>query len=277
MLEHTIQRLMGDVTLSGIVSAENHWSYQESYTVIARPSNQLFCNLEGVREYCDEAGCKLMTVYPGDVLLMPTGSSYVTAPCSPEGNRGLAVLFNLRDAQGQEIILDQQVRLVARDENGYYAQTVRRLLNYMLQGGFASLKAKELLYDILYTLATDQSLMQSSPRRKSLAPAIRCMEDNLQASLSIDMLAEMCFMSKSTFHRRFLAEYHISPTVYHLNMRMQKSRELLLSSLYSVEQVAEIMGFCDTGYFSRMFRKITGLYAGECRHSVSTRRGSPPG
>lgn len=265
MIAEQIHQLAGDVMITGIAAKESVWTLGGSDIQLLRPSNQLFCMISGTRDYYDKNGCKFFSASAGDVLFMPTGSGYRTTVTSPEGCRGIGILFSIYDEEKHEIILDHTVRLIARDENQYYSQTMYRLLDYVLQGGFSNLKAKELLYNLLYSLSTDQSLMQTNPHLKSITPAIRYMEDNLQSTLSIDMLAEMCFMSKSTFHRRFLAELHMSPTAYHLKMRVQKGRDLLQSGMYSVEQVAELMGFCDTGYFSRMFKKYTGEYAGDCR------------
>lgn len=267
MLADQIHLLSGDVMITDIAAKKSVWTQDAADVKISRDSNQLFCMISGTRDYFDTNGQKLYTVTAGDVLFMPVGSSYRTIVTSPEGNVGIGILFSIFDRKRTELILDDSVRLVARDENQYYSKTMYKLLDYVLQGGFANLKAKELLYNLLYSLSTDQTLMQENPRLKSIMPAIRYMEDNLQATLSIDMLAEMCFMSKSTFHRRFLSEFSVSPTVYHLKMRLQKSQNLLESGMYSVEQVADLMGFCDTGYFSRMFKKYTGEYAGECRRS----------
>lgn len=267
MLADQIHLLTGDVMITDIAAKESTWPQETTHFQITRKSNQLFCMISGTRDYFDTNGQKFYTATAGDVLFMPVGSTYRTIATSPEGNVGIGILFSIFDRKRNEIILDDSVRLVARDENQYYSQTMYKLLDYVLQGGFANLKAKELLYNLLYSLSTDQTLMQKNPRLKSIMPAIRYMEDNLQTTLSIDMLAEMCFMSKSTFHRRFLAEFSVPPTAYHLKIRLQKSQDLLESGMYSVEQVAELMGFCDTGYFSRMFKKYTGEYAGECRRS----------
>lgn len=267
MLADQIHRLTGDIFISGIAAKESIWPMEATDVQITRTANQLFCMISGTRDYFDENGRKFYTAMPGDVLFMPTGSTYRTIATAPEGNTGIGVLFSIFDENHKEIILDTKVRLVARDENQYYSQTMYKLLDYVLQGGFSILKAKELLFNLLYSVSTDQSLMQKNPRLKSIIPAIRYMEDNLQSTLSIDMLAEMCFMSKSTFHRRFLAEFQMPPTAYHLKMRIQKSQDLLLSGMYTVEQVAELMGFCDTGYFSRTFKKYTGEYAGDCRRT----------
>lgn len=265
VLEQTIQVLTRDVMLSSIAGREWKWGPMQADHVARRVDNQLFCMLEGPRVYEDPQGRAFLTAYPGDILLMPVGTAYTTYPTSPEGNWGIGILFNLKDDQGRELLLDDTVRLVARDENRRYAARMRQLVGYVLQGGFSPLKAKALLYELLYSVATDGALSQRSPRLESILPAVRYMENNLQSAVSVDALAALCFMSKSTFHRRFQAEFHISPTAWHLDARIQKSRELLLSGLYSVEQVAEIMGFCDTCYFSRMFYKRTGQHAGALR------------
>lgn len=265
MPEQALQILTQDVMLSCIAGREWKWNQLQADHVLKRTQNQLFCMLEGRRIYQEPQGRAFLTAYPGDILLMPTGVSYTTYPTEAEGNRGIGILFNVLDEQGRELILGDTVRLVARDENRRYAARMRQLVGYVLQGGFSPLKAKALLYELLYSVATDGTLSQRSPRLESILPAVRYMENNLQRAVSVDALAALCFMSKSTFHRRFQAEFHISPTAWHLDARIQKSRELLLSGLYSVEQVAEIMGFCDTCYFSRMFFKRTGQHAGALR------------
>ncbi len=266
MAEQKFDRLVEEVRLSVVAVGENFWPEGNALYVAPRPENQLFFDLEGERTYCETAeGEPYLTVHPGEFLLMPTGSRYWTRAVSPGGNRGLAVLFGLYDAAGAPIVLGERVRMATRDESGYYAECMYRLRDCMLKGGYSALMARGLLWELLYHVATDQPLMQLSPRRQSIMPAVRYMEEHLQRGVSVDELAAMCFMSKSTFHRRFQAEFHTSPTAWHLAARIEKSRELLGGGLYSVEQVAEIMGFCDAAYFSRLFRRYTGLYAGECR------------
>ena len=267
MLEQTLHLLADDASLSGIHAAAQAWAYQEEWISWDRQENLLFLNYEGTRDYILEDGT-ILHVQPGDLLLMPTGCSYRTFSSSPEGSKGYSVLFNAYHPAEKEIVFDSQPRLVGRDQNGFYEEKMRQLVEWYLQGGFSTLRAKSLLYEILYAISTDHSLIQDHPKKKSLLPAIRYMERNLQKTCAIEQLAEICFMSRSTFHRLFQQEFGDSPLNYHMTMRIKKSRELLQSGLYTVEQVAEIMGFCDTGYFSRMFFKITGQHAGKCRPAI---------
>lgn len=178
------------------------------------------------------------------------------------GFPGINVLFTLKDGEGREILLDYSPQVVAVDDNGFYQDAMSRLHAAALQGGFSVLRAKELLYAILYRMVTGQILVQNNPGLRALYPAVRYMEEHLQQNLPVDQLAALCYMSRSTFFRRFQAQYGQSPTAYHLHMRLQKSRDLLESGLYTVERVSELMGFCDTAYFSRVFRKVMGVCAG---------------
>lgn len=270
MFEESVQLLAKDVSISGIYAAEICEKNMFPFVASNRPNNQLFVTLNGEREYRTPQGELYLVTHPGDVLLMPVGASYVTTPITPGGCKGVAFLFTLWDEEAdREIILDEQVRIVGQDTNGQYAKIFYQILEESLKGGIAVLKAKALVYEVLLSLVSDQSMMQITPQRKSIQPAITYLLEHLQATVPIEALAEMCFMSKSTFHRRFQKELGLSPNAYHLNARIEKSRQLLQSGLYTVEEVAELMGFCDTGYFSRMFFKRTGQHAGNCRNKIA--------
>ncbi len=264
MLQQTMHLLAEDASLSGIHAAHQEWTYLQDFVAWNRPNNLLYLNYEGCRDYHLENG-ETLHIKAGDLFLLPMGCSYRTETVSEAGSKGYAVLFNARSSQGKEILLDTQPRLVARNQNEIYLEQFRRLVELELRGGFATMRIKAQLYEILYAIATDLSMMQDHPKKQLLLQAVRYMENHLQKSCSIEQLAEICFMSRSTFHRLFQQEFGDSPLNYHMTMRIKKSQELLQSGLYTVEKVAEIMGFCDTGYFSRMFHKITGQYAGKCR------------
>lgn len=267
MLEQSIRCLAEeDVTISAIVTALSSWEYGSICELIQRPSNQLYYILEGERTYhpLTEGKSDFLTG-PRDLILMPAGCSYTTQCISKEGSKGINVLFTLKDGEGREILLDYSPQVVAVDDNGFYQDAMHRLHTAALQGGFSVLRAKELLYTILYRIVTGQTMVQDNPSLRVLFPAVRYMEEHLQQTLPVDQLAALCFMSRSTFFRRFQAQYGQSPTAYHLHMRLQKSRDLLESGLYTVERVSELMGFCDPAYFSRIFRKIIGVCAGDCR------------
>ena len=50
----------------------------------------------------------------------------------------------------------------------------------------------------------------------------------------------------------------VSPYKFILSMRMDEAKELLLFSSMSINEISEQIGFTDSSYFSRIFRKYTG-------------------
>jgi AraC-like DNA-binding protein len=81
---------------------------------------------------------------------------------------------------------------------------------------------------------------------------------NLTSKVSIDELAELCYMSKSWFYELFQKEYGVTPMVYRDNLLIEKARALLRNEELSVTEIAEQLGFESVSYFSKFFRKYQG-------------------
>ena len=273
MIADRILELTGDVSVFNIATENVIGTQGEVFSACRRDNNVLYYMTDGARDYLNN-GRKFLSIAPRSLMLLPFNSSYQTVSTGERGSVGLSIDFNLQNAAGEEIILDTLPQALLKDEDGYYIQKMQQIRKCILLGGLAQLKAKALLYDLLYTLATDQLRDRKSRESPSIQPAVRYMRTHLQTNCSIDQLAEMCFLSRSTFYRRFQEEYHTTPLLWHQQKRMEKCREMLLSGKYTVEEVASRMGFCDTGYFSRTFFRLTGMHAGDCRPSGARRRGN---
>ena len=128
----------------------------------------------------------------------------------------------------------------------------------LAKGGYALLRAKGTLLALLCRLFTQHAMEAAAGCADSIAPALWQIENNLTDRLDMDALAAMCYMSRSTFFRRFKSEVGLSPAAYHMRLRLGKSRDLLSSGLYTVEQVAVVMGFYDAAHFCRLFKRETG-------------------
>jgi len=74
----------------------------------------------------------------------------------------------------------------------------------------------------------------------------------------LEELAEQVGLSPSRFRTLFKALTGHSVVRYQNWVRVNKAKDLLLSGEYSVAQAAAEVGFHDTYYFSRLFRKMTG-------------------
>lgn len=87
----------------------------------------------------------------------------------------------------------------------------------------------------------------------------RLFHENLQADYSLDELAHMLHVNKYKLIKEFKEYFLVPPMQYLLNLRIQKAKELLLSSNLKVSQIAEQTGFSNTNYFVHLFKKKIGL------------------
>ena len=79
------------------------------------------------------------------------------------------------------------------------------------------------------------------------------------AKKSIEEIADILGIGYSYFRREFRRICGVSPGEYRQQHRLQRAKELLLSSSYSIAQIAEELYFDSTGQFSTFFRKREGI------------------
>ncbi|NQU44313.1 helix-turn-helix transcriptional regulator [bacterium] len=92
-----------------------------------------------------------------------------------------------------------------------------------------------------------------------LEPILNYMTDHLAKPLTLDELAAKTGMSRSYFTRRFRIKTGYAPMEYMIRTRIQKACEYLENSELNIARIAELVGYDDPYYFSRLFRKITGV------------------
>ena len=80
-----------------------------------------------------------------------------------------------------------------------------------------------------------------------------------EETISIANLAKMCGVSETHFRKIFFNVKGCSPVDYINSLKLSRAKELLNSGMYTVSEVAEQSGFHDESYFSRFFKKQTGL------------------
>lgn len=82
--------------------------------------------------------------------------------------------------------------------------------------------------------------------------------ENLNTNVNIEKLACDLNVGYSYFRQMFRKYTGISPTQYHLSLRIQRAKDLLVSSDLSFKEIAIELGFESYFYFSRIFKDKTG-------------------
>lgn len=102
-----------------------------------------------------------------------------------------------------------------------------------------------------------------------LKPAITHIHNHYnQAGLSVAYLADLCSMSEVYFRKIFTNSMGITPIKYINNLKISMAKELLLSKSCTISKVAELSGFQSDSYFSREFKKHTGMSPIEYKNSI---------
>lgn len=105
-----------------------------------------------------------------------------------------------------------------------------------------------------------------------IAQAISHLETNYREPIELDSLAEIAHMSKRSFIRAFQAATGISPIAYLIQLRVNRAANLLQRTDDSVTEIAFKVGFNDSNYFTRQFRKLSGTTPRTYRQRAETTR-----
>lgn len=93
---------------------------------------------------------------------------------------------------------------------------------------------------------------------RTIRKACLYFRENLNANVNIEQLAAELNVGYSYFRQMFRKYTGISPTQYHLSLRIQKAKDLLVSTDQSFKEIAIDLGFESYFYFSRIFKDKTG-------------------
>ncbi|HEY5801763.1 MAG TPA: helix-turn-helix domain-containing protein [Burkholderiaceae bacterium] len=105
-----------------------------------------------------------------------------------------------------------------------------------------------------------------------LSEAVMLMEANIEEPLSTDEIAQLVGLSRRQLERLFKQYLGTLPSRYYLELRLHKSRQLLIDSHHSIVQVGLMCGFSSGSHFSTAFGTLFGMTPREQRQ-----RRQPPG
>jgi len=103
---------------------------------------------------------------------------------------------------------------------------------------------------------------QSAPQGQdpaTLAPAIGYVEQNFRGKLTSAKAAALCGVSAFQFSRVFKETYAITFQDYVLRFRIREACRLLKNPNAQVADVAHLVGFNDSSYFCKIFKRYTSM------------------
>lgn len=91
------------------------------------------------------------------------------------------------------------------------------------------------------------------------------MADHYNERISLPAVAEYIQLSPSYFSSLFSQIVGYSFSDYLCRIRIEESKRLLLSTDYSLANIAVAVGFPDQSYFCKAYKRIVGLTPGKFR------------
>ena len=143
---------------------------------------------------------------------------------------------------------------------------------YKLNSNFLMLINCEQSLDELCNLLQDaaESFMNAmfSDKDKGnlyIRKALKFIADNYSEQITLNTVAEHVNLSPNYFSSLFHKIVGMSFREHLCNVRVEESKHLLLSTDYSITDIAVAMGFPDQSYYCKVFKNIVGVTPGKYR------------
>ena len=253
-----------DFNITDIACVERIWKNQWANEYPGgRDTNVLSFTAHGHKKlYVDDRENPLFSVTKPSAFFISCGAPYISrsyTDSEKEPGHTVCIKFQLTNQKGEPItVSDRYLCWKDLDDN-----TVGHLFSSVMEAYLAptidTCMLKSRLYNLLKKLIS--ALREKEMKRgfDEIMPALQCIQGNLYAHLSVDELAKMCFISKTTFCHLF-KEFSGGDSLvnYRNRMRIQKATELLQDPLWTVDMIVSALGFYDASHFYRVFKKFTG-------------------
>ena len=109
---------------------------------------------------------------------------------------------------------------------------------------------------------------QKTEIQKEMEKTVHYFHENFSVDIEISHYARSLHMSTCWFIRSFKQYTGMPPRQYLTSIRVKKAQELLESTDYGVGEIGSIVGYENPLYFSRIFKKQTGISPAEYRKAA---------
>ena len=123
--------------------------------------------------------------------------------------------------------------------------------------------SRSYLYEILFALVRPGRLIDDSYKlenyrdySKFALDIIYYLQNRYNEKISIDRLVDKFHTNRTTLHMNFKKHTGLSINQYLIQIRMNMAEKLLRDTELSLSEICERIGFSDTSYFSKVFKKV---------------------
>lgn len=90
-------------------------------------------------------------------------------------------------------------------------------------------------------------------------------DNNYSEDIKLESLSKMAYMNKFHLISEFKQSYRVTPIEYLILKRIEVTKNLLISTNHSMEEISSIVGFNSQSYFNQVFKKKVGITPSQFR------------
>jgi two-component system response regulator YesN len=156
--------------------------------------------------------------------------------------------------------------------SGYTDESFFDLVNEFQKKTASYKDADDLSYDLSLLLEQMIDLIREHVYPKSGYQVKKCLEyihRNYRDNVTLEDAAAYSSTSPTYLSRLFKAETGVGFSAYINHLRLKKSKELLLDTTLSLAEISTECGYSSQQYFTKVFKKETGMTPANYRNAVS--------
>lgn len=181
-----------------------------------------------------------------------------------------------------ELIYDEICRQVPNDDLYYLVHKilVESLFQYCVEKNYESM-ASAIPQDIqvfswediwnticgIYRQCLEQIMIQrkSANTNMIVEQTYNYIHDHYRENISLETIAELFFINKEYLARIFRKKYNMSIGQYIILLKIDDAKKQLAYSTHRINEISESLGYTDSTYFYRQFKKEVGISPGRYR------------
>lgn len=180
----------------------------------------------------------------GDLVYLPQGSCYTV-----KITKGENYLINF---ENDRLSFKSPIKLISESQNKY-RDLFEEIIDMRIKGE-SDFLLKSQFYLLLDNITKD--MYGTKGEKPFLEKAKTLLEAD--ENYSVTEIAKSCAICESGLRRLFKSAYGISPIEYKLKFKINKAKFLLESSTLNIAEISEKLGFYDSAYFTKAFKRQVG-------------------
>lgn len=155
-------------------------------------------------------------------------------------------------------------QVILNDESSLISNTFENIMNLFNEREDAFI-IKSQFYMLLHNTNVLRERKRGDREYMVLKAACEMLVENDE--ISVGDVAKKMLMSRSSFQKKFKKYFNCTPAEFRIQNKIQKAKELLLTTDIPVKEIALNMNFCDVSYFYKVFCKNVNMTPGQYREN----------